>query len=87
MIDLVKPLVPGINIPTLIFQGKLDTVIEPAGASWLHDNLASNEKTIINLAGTDHLVVLDREREQVIALTRAFVLTSGESTANMPEID
>ena len=29
LIDLVKPLVPGITTPTLIIQGKLDSVVEP----------------------------------------------------------
>ena len=74
LIDLVKPLVPGINIPTLIIQGRRDSVVEPAGASWLYDNLASTDKTLVSLAETDHLVALDREREKVIALTKAFVL-------------
>jgi carboxylesterase len=80
LIDLVKPLVPGINIPTLIIQGRRDSVVEPSGASWLHDTLGSTDKTLVSLADTDHLVALDREREKVIALTRAFVL-GGEHRA------
>ncbi len=76
MIDLVKPLVPRINTRTLIIQGQLDTVVEPTAASWLHENLASTDKTIIGLAGTDHLVALDCEREQVITVAKAFVLTT-----------
>jgi carboxylesterase len=74
LIDLVKPLVPHINAPTLIIQGQLDTVIDPAGASWLHDRLASTEKSFVRLPRTDHLVALDREREQVIAQTKSFIL-------------
>lgn len=74
LIDHVKPLVPLIHTPALILQGKLDTVVEPAGASWLHQHLGSTEKSIVSLLRTDHLVALDREREQVIELTRAFVL-------------
>lgn len=77
LIDLVKPLVSVINVPTLIIQGELDTVVEPAGASWLHENLAATDKSLIRLAGTDHLVALDREREQVIALIKAFALPLG----------
>ena len=65
---------PRINTPTLIFQGQLDTVVEPAGASWLHNHLASTDKTIFSLPHTDHLVALDRDRDQVIAATKAFVL-------------
>jgi carboxylesterase len=74
LIDLVKPIVPTITTPTLVIQGELDTIVEPAGASWLHDQLGSTDKTIIRLPRTDHLVALDREREQVIAAVKAFVL-------------
>jgi carboxylesterase len=74
LIELVKPLVPTINAPTLIIQGLLDTVIDPAGASWLHDHLASIEKNVVTLPRSDHLVALDHEREQVIALTKSFIL-------------
>ena len=70
----LKLLVPRISTPTLIIQGQLDTVVEPAGAMWLHQHLASTEKTLISLPRSDHLVALDHEREQVIAVTKAFVL-------------
>ncbi len=74
LIDVVKALVPGITMPTLIIQGQLDTVVEPSGAAWLHKHLGSTEKSIISLPRSDHLVALDVEREQVIAVTKAFVL-------------
>jgi carboxylesterase len=74
LIEVVKPLVPGISTPALIIQGELDTVVDPAGAVWLHQHLASSEKIIVNLPRTDHLVALDRERERVIAATKSFVL-------------
>jgi carboxylesterase len=80
LIDTVKPLVPGITIPTLIIQGRLDGVVEPGGASWLHKHLGATEKALVVLLRSDHLVSLDRERERVITLTRDFVLrvqTSG----------
>ncbi len=74
LIDHVKPLVPGITIPTLIIQGLRDTVVEPAGATWLHRHLGSTDKTLVTLDRSDHLVALDRERDRVIALVRDFVL-------------
>jgi carboxylesterase len=74
LIEEVKPLVPSITLPTLIIQGQLDTVVEPAGAAWLHRHLGSTDKTIVTLARSEHLVALDRERERVIGLTTAFVL-------------
>ena len=44
LIEEVKPLVPSINVPTLILQGRLDTVVEPANAAWLCQHLASGQK-------------------------------------------
>ena len=74
LIDEVKPLVPMTTTPTLIIQGRLDTVVEPANATWLYQNLGSSEKALINLPHSDHLVALDRERERVIQAVLEFLL-------------
>jgi carboxylesterase len=74
LIDQIKPLVPAITVPALIIQGLRDTVVEPAGATWLDRHLGSTDKTLVTLDGSDHLVALDRDRDRVIALTRDFVL-------------
>jgi carboxylesterase len=74
LIDEVKPLVPRIHTPSLIIQGALDTVVEPSGAAWLHQHLGSADKKLVSAPRSDHLVALDREREQVITWTKAFVL-------------
>jgi carboxylesterase len=74
LIEEVKPLVPGITIPTLIIQGKRDTVVEPRNATWLHEHLGAADKALVILSHSDHLVALDRERDKVVALTRDFVL-------------
>jgi carboxylesterase len=77
LIEEVKPIVPTITIPTLILQGKLDTVVEPRNAAWLHDHLGATRKALVILPRSDHLVAFDRDREVVISLTRDFVLGRG----------
>ncbi len=84
LIDEVKPLVPAITTPTLILQGRLDTVVEPANAAWLYQNLGSSEKTLIRLPGSDHLIALDRERERAIQAVLHFLI-GGEETAGLGE--
>jgi carboxylesterase len=74
LIEEVKPLVPSIRVPTLIIQGRLDTVVEPRNATWLRDHLGSERKELVILPRSDHLVALDRDRDRVITLTREFVL-------------
>ena len=60
---------PTIVTPTLIIQGRLDTVVEPANAAWLHQNLGAQEKALINLPRSDHLIALDRDRDLAIGAT------------------
>jgi carboxylesterase len=74
LIDEVKPLVPEIKVPTLIIQGRLDTVVEPRNARWLRDHLGASSRELVIMPRSDHLLALDRERERVVALTLEFVL-------------
>ncbi len=74
LIDQVKPLIPSIETPTLILQGKLDTVVDPAGAEWLFKSLRSPQKELIWCPKSDHLLALDHERKIVVEFCLAFVL-------------
>jgi carboxylesterase len=72
LIERVKPLVPSIQTPTLILQGKLDTVVDPAGAVWLFDHLGSPDKELSWFLKSDHLLALDHERALVVGMARDF---------------
>jgi len=74
LIQQVKPLVPSIRAPTLILQGRRDSVVAPAGSVWLARHLGSPRKELIWLAGSDHLLALDQDRDRVVASTLAFLL-------------
>jgi carboxylesterase len=73
LIDEVRPLVCEITTPTLIIQGRLDTVVEPSNARWLHNRLGATTKGLMILPRSDHLVALDRDRHRAIAATVEFV--------------
>ena len=73
LIDEVRPLVGEITTPTLIIQGRLDTVVEPFNARWLYSQLGATTKALISLPRSDHLVALDRDRHRAIAATVEFV--------------
>ena len=78
LIEHVKPLVPQIQTPALILQGRHDTVVAPSGAAWLVRHLGSKRKTLLWLPRSDHLLALDHDRDQVIAETVKFVLDREE---------
>lgn len=73
LIETIKPRVGSIQAPALILQGRLDTVVEPSGAPWLHRHLGSAEKHLMQFSNTDHLIALDRDRAQVIEAVGAFL--------------
>jgi carboxylesterase len=73
LIDQVKLLVAGITTPTLIIQGRLDTVVEPINARWLHRQLGAKTKALLSLPRSDHLVALDHDRDIVIRATLEFI--------------
>jgi carboxylesterase len=73
LIDQVKPLVPSIKTPTLIIQGRHDSVVEPRAASWLYDHLGSTEKELIWLPRSDHLLALDHDRDRLVTTVVRFV--------------
>jgi carboxylesterase len=73
LLDDLRPEVSKIQTPTLIIQGKRDTVVEPAQAAWLYENLASADKQLIYLEESEHLVALDSERDRAISETMKFL--------------
>lgn len=86
LIEEVKTRIPEIRAPTLILQGRLDTVVDPRSAVWLRDHLGSEQKSLAMMDHSDHLLALDREGERVVALTRQFVLegSAGADSATGP---
>ena len=51
LIEEVKATVSAIKTPTLIIQGKLDTVVEPKYATWLHEQLGSRGRNSSSCRG------------------------------------
>jgi carboxylesterase len=56
--------------PTLIIQGRRDTVVSPAGAHFLAERLP---RARLELVDSDHLLTLDRDAAHVITSARTFL--------------
>ncbi len=69
----VMKILPLIHQPVIIFQGKLDHTIDPAGSEIILEKIPAAQKSIIRLEKSGHCVVLDRELETVKALTLNFI--------------
>lgn len=69
----VVRLLPEINSPVIIFQGKLDQSLELDGASLLYKRLGSPDKTLLWFENSQHCILLDREFDQVAKASLEFV--------------
>ena len=70
---VVRSELPAVTQPTLIFQGKKDTTIDPDGANEIYSAISSVDKELILLENSGHCVVLDVDLEQIQKLTLDFI--------------
>jgi len=77
LIDDLRPQISRIQTPTLIIQGKRDTVVEPGRAGWLYEELGSTDKRLVLLDQSEHLLALDCQRDRLIRETLAFLVGAG----------
>lgn len=66
---------PEVKQPTLLLQGDRDTVVDASGAGRLASRLGGNP-TFHSIRGSDHLLTLDAQREEVFARVTAFLVLS-----------
>jgi carboxylesterase len=65
---------PQIKQPALIFQGKQDRTVDPQGAFFIHGRIGSEDKALVWLQNSGHCVLLDIERELVMAQVFDFII-------------
>ncbi|WP_337173397.1 alpha/beta fold hydrolase [Paludisphaera sp.] len=73
LIGAVTPELGRIEAPTLIVQGRRDTVVEPSRAAWLLGRLGSRDKRLVILDRCDHLAAHDHDRDRLVAEVLAFL--------------
>ena len=73
LIKIVRSQLGSVEQPTLIFQGKNDSVVAPQGAQWIFDGLASEDKTLHWLDNSNHFVPLNGDRDFVFKKIKAFL--------------
>lgn len=74
LINIVKPMLPQIEEPTLIIQSVKDSVVDPEGARIIYQQLGSKNKKLYWLQESDHTISLDVEREIVFEQIKEFLL-------------
>ncbi|MEB3285896.1 MAG: alpha/beta fold hydrolase [Vampirovibrionales bacterium] len=61
----IKPHLANIQNPSLVMMSHRDRVVDPSGAQYLYEHLGSDLKEMIWLQNSNHVVMLDSERQLV----------------------
>ncbi len=70
---LVRPRLPEIVCPALLFHSTLDTVVPIESSQQVLAGLGSEDKQLVTLTGSGHTLTVDAEWEQVAAQSWGFV--------------
>ena len=64
---------PKVTAPLLVIHGRQDHTVHPDNAQYIVDRVASEEKEILFLENSYHVITLDREKELVFERTYNFI--------------
>ncbi|MEC9488962.1 MAG: alpha/beta fold hydrolase [Halanaerobium sp.] len=64
---------PDIKVPALVIQSRGDDVVRPVSADIIFRELGTEDKKLVWLEESGHIITADCEREQVFAEVKAFI--------------
>lgn len=79
----VTHLLPKIQQPAIIFQGRLDQTVDSNGAKMVYDKIGSSRKQLHWLDDSTHVLLLDREFDQVAKQSFEFIEKTLEDSVIM----
>lgn len=73
LIERTKKAIPLITQPALIVASRNDPLVPVASAEYIHDNIASEQKDILKVNNSYHVVTLDCDRNIVFQKSEEFI--------------
>ncbi|WP_146160507.1 alpha/beta hydrolase [Desmospora activa] len=73
LLRVAKPVYSRINKPTLLIQGGKDDIAHPKGAQEIYNQIASQEKKLVILHQSRHIICTGPEQERVFQEITAFL--------------
>ena len=64
---------PSINQPLLVIHSRNDHTVHPSNAQYIYDTVASEDKELVWLERSYHVVTLDYEKEEIFERTYEFI--------------
>lgn len=73
LIEITKEQLTRVKCPALIIQSQKDGTVNPRSARYIHNNIGSLHKELVWFYNSGHLIVLDKDREDVFSKINVFL--------------
>lgn len=73
LISTVRQHLPNVSVPTLVIQSKLDEVVVPKSAEYIHEKISATDKKLSWYEKSSHIITLDKERKKLFAEVEEFI--------------
>ncbi len=73
LVNQLKPQIPGLKMPVLIFKSKEDHVVPLRSATWTLDQLGSAKKDLIWLDNSYHVATMDHDLGRIVEESAKFL--------------
>lgn len=70
---IVKQELPLVKTPIIILHAREDDMTSLRNAQILHDEIGSNDKSLVVLEDSYHMITIDKEKDKVVAQTLKFL--------------
>lgn len=80
LVQRLKPSFRNVTVPTLILQGKLDSLVPHSSANAIYQTIGSEEKQLHFMDCSRHLICLGDDQEDVIQIVYEFLLTETDQS-------
>jgi carboxylesterase len=77
--DIVREELPSITVPTLVVQGRKDSMVPPPNGDIILQALGSASKHLLYLDRSDHVVTMDYEKDILFEKALRFIRSGGAS--------
>lgn len=74
LVKELKPALSKIEVPTLIIQGELDGIVPKKSASYLYKTIQAQERKLVFLPKSKHLVCHDCDQQQLFLSVEQFLI-------------
>lgn len=78
LMDIVREELIAVTVPALVVQGRMDSMVPPDNAGFIHKHLGSSLKHLVYLERSDHVVTQDYDRQTLFEKLGKFLASKGE---------